>query len=127
MPPASLPLEIRELMTARVGWEHWLGFDGHAEPTYAPLIPVSCWQEEYSVSQGGMVAMRRADGTVVEPQWHLYFSGDDPNALLFTLYDRFTTSAIGDGPEQVLQPVRVNTVFGPPFDNRHPWLIEVAL
>jgi hypothetical protein len=35
--------------------------------------------------------------------------------------------SVANGPEQKLQPVRVNTMYGPPFDNTNPWLIEVAL
>jgi hypothetical protein len=127
MPIPSTPPEILELMTKKVGWESFLGFDGHAEPSYAPLLMVVCWQEEYSVMSGGMTVFRRADGSVVEPQWHLYFAGDDPNARKMQLYDRFTTFAVGDSPEQVLQAVRINTMYGPPFDNKNPWAIEVAL
>ena len=114
-------------MTKTVGWEGFIKFDGHAEPSYNPLITLSCWIEEYSVSQGGMVAMRRADGTVVEPQFHMYFNGDNPYVRTFTLYDRFTTYVVADTVEQVLQPVRINTMYGPPFDNRNPWMVEVAL
>ncbi len=71
-----------------------------------------------------MVSMR---WTVVEPKWNLLFSGDDPLARQFQLYDRFTSSGTAQGPEQSLQAVRIDTIYGPPFDDRFPWLIIVTL
>lgn len=127
MPVANCPPEIRALMTVSVGWESFIDFDGHGDPSYRPLIQLKCWFEEYSVSQGGMVANRRPDVTVVEPEYHMYFAGDDSRVRTFTLYDRFTTYAVGDSVLQVLQPIRINTMYGPPFDNRNPWMVEVAL
>ncbi len=126
-PSLSTPPEVAELMTATVSWEHATGRDGAGQPTYASPVTLSCWQEEASQGSGGMVITRRADGTLVEPQWHLYFSGDDANARLIGLYDRFTTTAVGQDASQKLQPLRVNTRRGPDFDNAHPWLIEVVL
>lgn len=123
--PISCPPEISELMTNTVQWESFLGFDGHGEPAYAPAIPMKCWMEEYSTLSGGMTAHRRADGTVVEPQWHCYFNADDPRVRTFKLYDRFTTPGVGNGPEQKLQAVSINTMFGPNFDNKNPWTVEV--
>lgn len=132
MGPASLPLEIRELMTTTVQWESFQGFDGHAEPSYAAAIPVSCWQEAHGYGSGGLEVFRKADGTVVEPIYDLYFSGDDQYAKQFQLYDRFLISAVGipsadQTDPQHLQAVRVDTLLGPPFDNRNPWLIIVTL
>lgn len=127
--PASLPAEIRELLTTTVQWESFQGFDGHAEPSYAPAIALVCWQEAHGTSSasGGLQVFRRADGTVVEPSWDLYFSGDDPRARQIQVYDRFFPGGIGTDPAQKLQAVRVNTLLGPPFDDRNPWLIQVTL
>lgn len=132
MPPASLPIEIRELMTTTVSWESFQGFDGHVEPTYAPAIPLTCWQEAHGSSTGGLEVFRRADGTVVEPAYDLYFSGDDQYARQIQLYDRFLVKAVGMiGADTVnpqeLQAIRVDTLLGPPFDDRNPWLIIVTL
>lgn len=126
-PPASLPADIAALMSTTVVWERFTGRDGAGQPTYAPPVTLKCWQEEYSVMTGGLSVTRRADGAVVEPQWHLYFSGDDPNARKIGVYDRFTTTAVGQDTTQKLQPLRVNTMLGPNFDNKNPWMIEVAL
>jgi hypothetical protein len=76
---------------------------------------------------GGVEILRRADGTVVEPVLDLYFSGDDPNAENFKLYDRFTPHNIGLDGTQNLQAVWINTLYGPPFDNTNPWLIRITL
>ena len=120
---ASTPPEILALMTTTVGWESFLGFDGHAEPRYAPLIDLRCWQEPHPPGEGGLDVYRRADNTVVEPRWDFYFSGDDPNAKKIRLYDRFSPK-FSDGKS--LQAVRVSVLSGPNFDNRNVWLIQVT-
>ncbi len=127
--PISLPPEIFELMTNIVIWEKFLGFDGHAEPSYAPARNLLCWQEAHGVSggAGGMEVFRRADGSVVEPRWDMYFNGDSADARSIQLYDRFTHNDIGSEGNQSLQAVMINTLFGPNFDNQNPWLILVTL
>ena len=126
MPIPSCPPEIAALMTVTVLWETFRGFDGHAEPSYGPAIELSCWQEPHGLTSGGGAALRLADGTTVEPQVELFFSGDDPNALRIQLYDRFTPTGVAI-VDQSLQAVRVTTLYGPPFDNQNPWLIQVTL
>lgn len=127
--PISLPPEIRSLMTQEVVWEAFQGFDGHAEPSYAPARSLTCWQEAHGVSggAGGMEVFRRADGTTVEPRWDLYFNGDDRDARTIQLYDRFTPGGVTTDDAQRLQCVMVNTLYGPNFDNQNPWLILVTL
>lgn len=123
----SLPPEIMALMTVPVTWEGFLGFDGHAEPSYAPAINLLCWQESHGLTGGGLEAFRNADGTVVEPQYDLYFDGRTKCALQFQMYDRFTPVGAGTLGQQSLQAVRIATFYGPPFDNRNPWIIQVTL
>lgn len=125
--PVSCPPQIRKLMKETVIWESFRGFDGHGEPSYNPPKVLKCRQEAYSVVSKGLTAIRRPDGTTIEPQWHMYFSGDDPDARKIQMYDRFTTTAVGEGPEQKLQAIQINTLYGPNWDDRHPWLVEVAL
>lgn len=125
MPWPSTPPEIAELMVSTCGWEKFLGFDGHAEPSYAPRITLKCYQEAHSMLQTGLEAKRVADLTTSDPDFDLIFAGDDPNALQFNLYDRFIAGGVADNPLYTLQPDSINTVFGP-FDNTHPWLIVVA-
>lgn len=129
----SCPPEIFELMTNTVVWESFQGFDGHAEPVYLPAVELTCWQESHGLTGGGLEVFRYADGTQVEPQWDLFFNGDDPLARQIQLYDRFTTDGVASGVyfgtqgNLGLQAVRVNTLQGPPFDNKNPWLIQVTL
>lgn len=125
--PVSLPPEIKELMTVPVMWEAFQGFDGHAEPSYAPAIQLFCWEEAAGSMVKGLEVYRRSDGTVVEPVMELYFNGDDPRARKMKLYDRFLPTGVGIDVNQKLQAVRVLTQFGPNFDNRHPWLVVVTL
>lgn len=126
-PTLSLPRDIWELMTTTVVWEAFLGFDGHAEPSYASPIYVTCWQESHGLTGGGLEVYRRADGTVVEPQWDLLFDGDDANVQNFQLYDRFLPGGIGTDPAQKLQAVRLATFLGPNFDNTNPWIVLITL
>lgn len=124
----SCPAEIAEVMSQEVMWESFLGFDGHAEPTYAPAIPLKCWIEAHGAmaDTGGLSAHRTVDKTVVEPTWDIYFSGDDEDAREIKVYDRFTPPGVGTDDAQKLQANRVNTLYGPPFDNRYPTLIMVS-
>lgn len=125
MPWPSTPPEIAELLVSTCGWEQWLGFDGHAEPQYAPRITLKCFQEAHSMLQTGLEANRQAEITASDPDFDLYFAGDDPSAQKFQLYDRFICGGVADSPLFTLQPTSINTVFGP-FDNKNPWLIVVA-
>ena len=125
-PPASCPVQIAELLTTTVFWESFLGFDGHAEPRYAVGATLSCWQEEgHGFAQRGVHAVRNATDTTSKPDWDLYFSGDDANARTIKLYDRFTMQGVG-ATNLPLQAFAIDTVYGPPFDNVHPWLIIVT-
>lgn len=127
-PTLSLPRDIFELLSTTVSWERFLGFDGHAEPSYAAPVVLTCWMEPHATAgTAGAEAYRRADGTVVEPVYDLYFDGDDINAQLIELYDRFLVSAVALDSAQKLQATRVETRLGPNFDNTNPWLICVTL
>src|SRR5260221_12693282 len=107
--PISCPPEIKQLMTVLVLWESFQGFDGHAEPSYAPGIELNCWQEAHSLMQTGLEAVRQADMTVSDPDWDLFFSGDDPNARKIKLYDRFTPGGVASDTAMTLQATSVNT------------------
>jgi hypothetical protein len=114
------------MMTARVKWESWQGFDGHGEPIYAPAQILRCYREAHGMMQGGVEAIRKADETTGDPDFDLFFSGDDCKAEQFTLWDRLTMiNAVGDEGFSE-QPTSINTLIGPPFDNANPWLIVVA-
>lgn len=113
------------MMTVPVLWEAFLGFDGHAEPIYAPGIELMCYREGHGMMQGGIEVLRTADQTVADPDYDLFFSGDDPNARQIKLYDRLSVGGVAD-QSFTIQPQSVNTIIGPPFDNRNPWLIVVA-
>lgn len=126
-PTLSLPRDIWELMTTSVQWEKFQGFDGHAEPSYAAPVALTCWIEPHTTATAGMEAYRKADGTVTEPVYDLYFDGDNANVKSIVLYDRFLISAVAVGVEQKLQAVRVEQLLGPNFDNTNPWLIIVTL
>ncbi len=128
MPVPSCPPEIAELMTQTVFWEPFLGFDGHAEPSYGPGIELTCWVESPSITGlGGVAANRAADETTVEPKYALIFNGDDPSARQIQLWDRFTSFNTASEGTHPLQATQVNTLHGPPFDNQNPWLIQVVL
>lgn len=125
-PSASCPVEVAELMHLTVFWESFLGFDGHAEPSYATGITLDCWQEEgHGFAQRGVHAVRNATDTTSKPDFDLYFSGDDANARQIKLYDRFTPDGVG-AENMPLQPFAIDTVNGPNFDSVHPWLIIVT-
>lgn len=126
-PSFSLPRDIWELLTVEVTWEAFQGFDGHAEPSYASPVTLQCWQESHGLVGGGLEVFRSADGTVVEPQWDLYFDGDQTNVQDIQLYDRFTPGGVATVGDQSLQAVRVSTWYGPNWDNTNPWLILVTL
>lgn len=125
MPIPSCPPEIRALMLFLVTWEPFTGFDGHADPAYGLPQQVNCYKEAHGMMQGGLEVTRKADETTADPDWDLFFSGDNPQAQSFTLYDRFTVPVVGGG--YTTQPSSINTINGPNFDNRNPWLIVVAV
>lgn len=126
-PSLSLPRDIWELMTIDITWEAFQGFDGHAEPSYAAPVTLQCWQESHGLVGGGLEVFRAADGTTVEPQWDLYFDGDQTNVQDIQLYDRFTPVGVATVGNQSLQAVRVSTWYGPNWDNTNPWLVLVTL
>ena len=125
-PPTALPPEIAELMTVPVTWEHFEGFDGNVEPSFADPVTLMAWVEPAGQTVGGVTIERKADGNMVEPQYVLYFDGDDVTAQEMSVYDRFTLPIVG-ATNMPLQPLRVGTLDGPNFDNQTPWLIEVVL
>jgi hypothetical protein len=124
----SLPPEIKELMTVTVTWEKFQGFDEYAQPkAYGPAVELRCWIEPHlSTTASGETVTRTRDGTVVDPDFDLYFDGDDTQAQQIRLWDRFTVGGVGSEGRQ-LQALAVSPMYGPPFDNRNPWLIVVAL
>jgi hypothetical protein len=127
MPIPSCPPEIRQMMTLEIMWEQFLGFDGHGEPLYAPAIPLQCYRESHGISGGGLDTLRTSDVMTLDPDWDFYFSGDDPNARKMRYGDRLTTQGVGAGSTgQKVQIDVINTIIGPPFDNKHPWVIMVT-
>ncbi len=127
----SLPPEIAEMMTVEVCfWEKSLGVDGHGQQTYADPVEVDCWVEPAGL--GGGLETNRAplggnvDATDVEPQLEIYFNADNVNVRAFTLDDRFTPGGIASAGQK-LQAKRISTLYGPPFDNKNPWLCIVGL
>jgi hypothetical protein len=124
----SLPPDITALMTTVVTWEAISsGPDGHGEWTYGPAIELQCWTEPHGVGvNSGQTAARTLDGTVVDPDMDFYFSGDNANARKIKLWDRFTPGGIAS-EAKTLQALIVETLYGPPFDNRRPWLIVVSV
>lgn len=115
-------------MTATVTWEKFVQFDGHAEPAYDAAVSLKAFVEPIGLSMPlGSEAIRKPDGTIADPKYLLLFDGDDANARAFSLYDRFTLPTIVGSSTIALQPLRIATMFGPPFDNQHPWLIVVTL
>jgi len=124
MPIPSLPVEIRELMTVEVTWEKSLGKDGYGQHIYDNPVTLKCWWEAHST--GGVEARRDERGTMIEPQYDLYFTGDDPRVRGMAVADRFTVPAI-DASNRPLQAIRVATFAGPPFDNSNPWMVVVSL
>lgn len=116
-------------MTVTIPWEPVAagGPDGYGEWTYGPAQNLRCWIEPHSGGQSfGETAIRRSDETVVEPIIDVYFDGDDPLARTIKLWDRFTPGVIAS-EGKALQAKHVETLYGPPFDNRRPWLIIVML
>ena len=125
-PPTALPAQIAELMTVYVKWEASLGQDGHGQSGYSAPVTLVGWVEPYGIS-GGVEVMRRADGTQVNPSYDLYFDGDDARVRGFTILDRFTMPSAVETPTRPLQPLKIATLAGPPFDNENPWLVSVTL
>lgn len=125
-PPTSLPPLLKELMTVEVTWEASTGQDGYGQSGYAAPVTLIGWVEPYGLA-GGVEATRRQDGSIVDIQYELYFTGDDIRARTFTILDRFTLPETVDAQQRPLQPVRVSTLAGPPFDNTNPWLVTVSL
>lgn len=124
MPIPSLPAEIRELMTVEVSWEKSTGKDGYGQHTYATAATLRCWWEPHAST--GVEATRDEHGTMIEPKYDMYFTGDDPRVRSIAVSDRFTIPAI-DAATKPLQAIRVATVNGPPFDNSYPWMVVVSL
>jgi hypothetical protein len=123
----SLPPDIKALMTGSITWEPSGALDGYGQWTYASPVTLTCWTEPHIGGlNAGVTAIRKPDGTVVEPQLDVYLDGDDDNARLVKLWDRFTPSGIGT-EDAALQAVHVETMYGPNFDNVNPWLIIVML
>ncbi len=124
MPVANCPPEARALMTVPVKWEKAIGTDGHGQPTFAPAQTLYCWLEHHAT--GGLESVRKPDGTSVDPEYDLFFAGDDANVRSFTMQDRFTLPVVA-GATLTSEPLFVSTLFGPNFDNRYPWLVTVML
>jgi hypothetical protein len=123
----SLPPDIKALMTTSIVWEASGALDGYGQWTYGSPVTLTCWTEPHSGGQNfGVTAIRKPDGTVVEPILDVYLDGDDTNARLVKLWDRFTPTGIATEHAK-LQAVHVETMYGPPFDNINPWLIIVML
>lgn len=123
----SCPPEIKEMMTSPVKWERFNGFDGHAEPSYRAPQTLYCFRESHGLMQGGLTVHRKIEETTVEPDWDLFFDGDSVSVEDFSLYDRFTIlDDVGDDG-YMKQPEAINTIVGPPFDNKHPWLVVVVI
>lgn len=124
----SLPPEILALMSVTVTWEKFQGFDEYAQPdAYAPAVDLTCWIEPHLASTAtGETAVRNREGTIIDPDFDLYFDGDDAQARQIRLWDRFTVGGVGSEGRQ-LQALAVTPMYGPPFDNRNPWLIVVTL
>ena len=125
-PPTAMPPQIAELRTVDVIWEAATGQDGYGQVGYAAPVTLQAWVEPYGLT-GGVESTRRQDGTVVEPQYELYFRGDDVSSRAISSTDRFTLPETVDAQQRPLQPVRVSTLAGPPFDNPTPWLVTVTL
>lgn len=123
-PTSSLPGDIRDLLVTFCLWEAFKGFDGHAEPSYALPVVKPCYREAHSMLQTGLEVARNAEITTSDPDWDLYFEGDDPDALSFTLYDRFTPHGVGALDAFTLQPTSINTILGP--FGPDPWLVVVS-
>lgn len=124
-PANALPKDIANLMVTTCSWEAFQGFDGHAQPTYAAPVTKTCYREAHSMLQTGLEVNRQAELTTSDPDWDLYFDGDDADARGFTLYDRFTAGGTGqDSSGDVLQPSAINTVLGP--WGTDPWLVVVS-
>lgn len=126
-PPTALPAQIAELMTVQVTWEASLGQDGHGQSGYAAPVTLTGWVEPYGVLRGGVEVTRRADTTIAEPSYELYFDGDDDRVRGFTILDRFTLPSVVEGASRPLQPLQIETLAAPPFDNEAPWLVQVTL
>jgi hypothetical protein len=126
-PATALPAEIAELMTVGVTWEHAIGTDGYGQPHFAAPVTLKAWVEEHGMIQGGLDVIRKPDGTMVNPQYDLFFDGDDSRVQSFTLQDRFTLPSIVAGATLTTEPLYLSTKFGPPFDNQAPWLVQVTL
>ena len=122
----STPPEIGELLVTSCTWQKWLGWDGHGEAQYDTAVTLKCFQEAHSMLQTGLEAHRVAEMTFTNLNFDLYFSGDDVNAEQFSLYDKFTLQGVGNSSQIIQQPVSINTVYGPPYDNQNPWLIVVS-
>lgn len=124
----SLPADIKQLMTTKIVWESAkTGPDGYGQWTYGPALELKCWIEPHLIGkESGAIAHRRPDGTVVEPILDVYLDGDDHLARQVQLWDRFTPPGVATVGKP-LQAVHVETMYGPPYDNRQPWLIIVML
>jgi hypothetical protein len=120
----SLPPEVAALLTQSCLWEVSSGPDGYGQMQFAPGLTLSCWIEQRSITEGYEM-MRGPDEWPILPSLSLYFNGDDEEPRLFTLNDRF--SVYGYPAAQRLQPASINPFYGPNFDNRNPWLVEVML
>ena len=80
--------------------------------------------------QTGLEGTRQAEQSWSDPDFDLYFSGDDVDAQGFSLWDKFAFGGVGENDVDVTdtitqQPSAINTVYGP-FDNRNPWLIVAS-
>lgn len=130
-PTRSLPGDIFGLLLTTCGWEKFTRFDGHGEPSYASLKTKICYREAHSMLQTGYEVNRQAELSTSDPDFDLYFDGDDPDPKSFSTWDRFTYSpgAIGSQSPDVVnsvtaQPTSINTVLGP--WGAEPWLVVVS-
>lgn len=106
-------------------WEAFQGFDGYAQPSYAAPVTKECFREAHTMLQTGLEVTRLAEITTSDPDFDLFFDGDDPDTQIFTLYDRFHTGGVGiDSSGDTLQPSAISTVLGPWGSS--PWLVVVS-
>lgn len=128
-PATSLPRDIFELMVTTCGWEKFLGFDGHAEPSYAAKVTKTCYRESHSLLMTGFTAERLAEITTLYPDWDLLFDADDADVRGFSMWDRFTPGGVADTDADnatpvALQPKFIATILGP--WGTTPWAVAVA-
>lgn len=114
---ATVDSNILGLMNQTVAWEGYAGTSTtYGEPNWNAPKNKTCYMEAKGLSGEAVAKVSRADDTVYDPKYQLYFDANDADVQAFTMKDRFTirSTALGATAEIMRsRPKGMDLLVGP--------------